>query len=286
MNWLKKDCETYREMISALLDDELSAGDKARLRAHLAHCDDCCALCVAFAAAGGALGRTMEDIPVTLHRKTMAAVREQARGQWLRQLRRYMKPALITAACLVVIAAAVFAMQPAFTRQGGDESSSSMAAVPETMAAGASEETAEETADAGAEDAPIPAPEEAAEKEAEEPMMALYADTPSVDDAVNAAEAPASGSSDPAGENGQVLMSLELEVTSAGETDGGSFTAVVLNDSGGLLSPGVRVTVESPAAAETEAVLQPGDRVMVLYDGLRAIPEGWLVVADSVETIE
>ena len=315
MNWLKKDCEVYREMISALLDDELSAGDKARLRSHLAHCDDCSTLCVAFAAADGALTQTMEDVPEALHYKIMEKVQEHVRGQRMLRLKQYLKPALITAACLVVISAAV--LTPMFMWRsgnsgatGGNSAAAPAAASGETsgttgaMSGGA----ADETADAGAPGETMNTMNtaleiegavngEGAEDAAEDTAgkgTAFYQSAPSGTESGAPAERPEgrdaapSPAPSPSPEADKVLMLLELEVSAVEEAEGGGFTAVVLSDSSSLLSPGVRVTVRSPAAGEAPSqspALQPGDRVMVRYNSLSMIPEGWLVTADSVELI-
>ena len=334
MNWLKKDCETYREMISALLDDELSVRDKARLHSPLAQCDDCSALCVAFAAADGALGQKMEDVPESLHRRIMTNMQEHARGQRTLRFRQYLKPTMITAACLAVVAAAVFTMQPMFTmgRSGGSSGNTSGAApaaasgdTSNTMNGGASDAIAggmNETMDIAADglESPELAVPPAGATEAKSTDTAGGADTAPYQAAQGAregfgpAEAPVGQDVEPtpAPENGKVLMTLELEISAVEETDDDSFTAVVLNDSSGLLSPGIRVKVQNPVAfsaeeadaeeesengAETDMetrndagtfppALQPGDRVLVQYNSLSVIPEGWLVAADSVERID
>ena len=313
MNWLKKDCEVYREMISALLDDELSAGDKARLRSHLAHCDDCSTLCVAFAAADGALTRTMEDVPETLHYKIMEKVQEHVRGQRMLRLKQYLKPALITAACLVVISAAV--LTPMFMWRSGNSGAAggNSAAAPAAVSGETSGTTgamsggaADETADAGAPGETMntmntmntaleiegAVNEEGAEDAAEDTAgkgTAFYQSAPSGTESAAPAERPEGRDAapsplpSPSPEADKVLMLLELEVSAVEEAEDGGFTAVVLNDSSTLLSPGVRVTVRNPDAGEASPALQPGDRVMVRYNSLSVIPEGWLVTADSVE---
>ena len=313
MNWLKKDCEPYREMISALLDDELSAGDKARLRAHLAHCDDCSTLCVAFAAADGALDQTMEDVPEALHRAVMENVQEQERGQRMLRLKRYLKPALVTAACLVMIAAALFAMQPVFRMGRSGDSGGNSAAAPAAVSGEASGTTgamsgraADEPMENGASpetmDVSLPELESAGNEEGTEDAaednagkgVAFYQSAPFGAESVAPAEKPVSRETEtaptpaPSSETDKVLMLLELEVSAVEETEDGGFTAVILSDSSTLLSPGVRVTVRSPDAEKASSqspALRPGDRVMVRYNSLSMIPEGWLVTADSVELI-
>ena len=49
------ECERFQEMISALLDGELSAEEEAELRAHMAECPDCAAMAAAFAAVSEAV---------------------------------------------------------------------------------------------------------------------------------------------------------------------------------------------------------------------------------------
>ena len=66
------DCERYEELISALLDGQLSEKEKAEVRVHMAECPQCRAMYEAFAAVGAALAA--EDVPDTLHDGIMAKI--------------------------------------------------------------------------------------------------------------------------------------------------------------------------------------------------------------------
>ena len=68
------DCERFEELISALLDGELSAEEEAEVSAHMDGCAECAAMYEAFSAVGGALRADASDVPATLHDGIMAKV--------------------------------------------------------------------------------------------------------------------------------------------------------------------------------------------------------------------
>ncbi len=135
------DCEKIQEMISAMLDGELSESEEQTVEAHIAECPECAAMYADFAAISAELGETIAEVPATLHSKIMKAVRvsQKPKKSVLIQLRPY----LSTAACLAVIVAAVFAMR------GGSAKSDSLAApaAPQAPAAAVTAEAPMEKAE-------------------------------------------------------------------------------------------------------------------------------------------
>lgn len=98
-------CEYYQELISCLLDGELSADEEAALADHLQSCPDCAAMHRAFAALSNTMAEDMEDAPESLCPNVMAELR---RAEILKKNRRKsaIKAVLATAACAVFAFAA------------------------------------------------------------------------------------------------------------------------------------------------------------------------------------
>ena len=85
-------------------------------------------------------------------------------------------------------------------------------------------------------------------------------------------------------------LRVEVEVTSVPGEDGG-FTAAIVSDPSGLLSPGVEVTIRPGeagfgAAGGGDAAPQPGERVTVYFHALTFLPEGWQLEADGIAPAE
>lgn len=103
------ECERFEEMISALLDSELSEEEAAEVRAHLDVCPECRAMYDAFAAVGAAMAD--EDVPDTLHDGIMAKVRTAEKAKKTQGVLIRLRPILAAAACLVVLVGTVFALK-------------------------------------------------------------------------------------------------------------------------------------------------------------------------------
>lgn len=71
-----KDCGSYREIISCLIDGELSAEEKAELCGHLESCSECRALYAAFTAVSDELGE-LEDVPASVTANVMSEIRRE-----------------------------------------------------------------------------------------------------------------------------------------------------------------------------------------------------------------
>lgn len=126
-----KECEIFQELLSRLLDGELSGEERRRLEEHLNVCPECREMYRAFSAVSEALASDLEEVPAQLHEKIMDGVRAapapvRKRGVLVR-LRPY-----AAAACFVVILSAVLALG----RDGRDaESTAADTAAAFTLAA-------------------------------------------------------------------------------------------------------------------------------------------------------
>ena len=99
------ECEYYRELISCLVDGELSEAEEKELADHLNVCPECAALHAAFADLSSLMEEDMEDAPESLCANVMAELR---RAEIIKKNRRKsaVKAVLATAACAVFVIAA------------------------------------------------------------------------------------------------------------------------------------------------------------------------------------
>ena len=84
-----KDCSYYQELISRLIDRELSAEEGAELAEHARECADCRAVYTAFASLSGMLRERLVEPPEELSENVMAHLRRQelrkkTRSPWTR----------------------------------------------------------------------------------------------------------------------------------------------------------------------------------------------------------
>ena len=98
-------CEKYQELISAMLDGELSTEKTVELSVHLAKCPECRAMYEAFSAMREANEDDMQDMPAGLHDRIMTGVRAEAKRK-KRGIMTYLRPYVSAAACVAVIIAA------------------------------------------------------------------------------------------------------------------------------------------------------------------------------------
>lgn len=68
------DCEKYQELISRMIDGELSEAEKDELAAHVASCPDCGRLYTAFSSVSDLIKDDLEEPPAALRKNVMAAV--------------------------------------------------------------------------------------------------------------------------------------------------------------------------------------------------------------------
>lgn len=149
-------CEHYQELISRLVDDELSAEEQAVLVSHLEHCPDCAALYQAFQSISGVIAEDLEEPPEALSENVMAELRREAIKTKNRKKRRWKGP-LATAACLAVVIAAAWLIPNIFRANS---------AAPSEAPALASDQAVPQTRGYGLENGDDPASAEVAVTEA------------------------------------------------------------------------------------------------------------------------
>lgn len=93
------DHEYFEELISRMLDDELTADEMRELDAHIAVCPDCRLTAEAFGAVHAALNEELCETPEGMSEKIMAEIRRSA----IRKKNRRLRPFLAAAACLAVV---------------------------------------------------------------------------------------------------------------------------------------------------------------------------------------
>ncbi|MCR5665113.1 MAG: zf-HC2 domain-containing protein [Oscillospiraceae bacterium] len=102
------DCDRYQEMISRLIDGDLTKEERGELAAHVESCSECAALYVAFRSVSEELGSEAGELPEGLHENMMAAIRRESLREKNRaanaRMRRW-RPLLAIAACFALIVA-------------------------------------------------------------------------------------------------------------------------------------------------------------------------------------
>lgn len=112
-------CDRYQEMISRMLDGELSRAERDELAEHVQRCPDCAAVYVAFRSLSENLSGELEEVPPALHENIMADVRrENLRAKNSVHTSRRWHYALTAAACLVLVAAAGLSLPKIAARKG------------------------------------------------------------------------------------------------------------------------------------------------------------------------
>ena len=172
-------CEVYQELISRLLDEDLSPDEQRALQEHLKNCSECAALYRAFRAVSNAAGQDLEDPPERLHYNVMAAIRREE----IRKKNRLSRPvkAILTAAACLALLIGVSAGAGVFRPKGAAGPASTMMAstnqlvrsAPAAASGSAAEEAAAEEAVADMTEVPA---------QAAAPMMLNLADRLSLQD--------------------------------------------------------------------------------------------------------
>lgn len=96
-----RNCNEYQEMISRLLDEELSAEEAQALHAHMRECDECRRMCDAFSTLSASIAGDMEEPPAELAAGVMFKVRAAAAAPNKRRFKIGHYAAL--AACLAIV---------------------------------------------------------------------------------------------------------------------------------------------------------------------------------------
>lgn len=123
-------CEYYQELISRMLDDDLSKAERDELAEHVKRCPDCAAVYVAFRSLSENIGGELEEVPEDLHEKIMSDARREhlrVRNRAATASRRW-HYVLTAAACLVLIVAGGLSL-PKIVSRRADKAVLSEAAV-------------------------------------------------------------------------------------------------------------------------------------------------------------
>ena len=120
-----KDCAYYQELISRLIDREITPEEGEELAAHARECEECRAVYTAFVSLSDTIADDLADPPAELAENVMAEIRRSElwkQNRRPRQLRRY---AALAASAVLVIGLGAFALPRLFSRKAS--------AAPETV---------------------------------------------------------------------------------------------------------------------------------------------------------
>lgn len=187
-----KDCGYYQELISRLVDRELSAEEGEELAAHARECEDCRRVYTAFTAISGMLADSLEEPPEELRENVMAEVRRSEIRKKNRSRGGIKKLISIAAVAVLVIGVGAVALPRLFPMGSAapdmaEEYSTTTTEAAEAEADAAYGESFSSAVSAGtaqepnaAEDAGVQAP--AAAEESSEELSEIYAATTPTDD--------------------------------------------------------------------------------------------------------
>lgn len=102
-----KDHAYFEELISRMLDDELTADETRELDEHIAACPECRLTAEAFRAVHTALSEELSDAPADLHEYIMADIRRSE----VRKKNRRHRPIVAAAACIAAVFIGMFAFR-------------------------------------------------------------------------------------------------------------------------------------------------------------------------------
>lgn len=100
-------CDYYQELISRMLDDELSNNERSVLAEHLYMCDECAAMYSAFSMVSDMVATDLVEPPEELADDVMAHIRRAEIRKRNRRNTRATKNAIAAAACVAFVVAAV-----------------------------------------------------------------------------------------------------------------------------------------------------------------------------------
>lgn len=98
-----KDCAYYEELISRLIDRELTAEEGEELRAHASECENCRAVYTAFSALSGMLSDDLVEPPAELGETVMSAIRRSEMKKLNQSAKKRTRRILSLAACAVLV---------------------------------------------------------------------------------------------------------------------------------------------------------------------------------------
>ena len=240
-------CEYYQELISRLVDGEISHDEYEALMAHMESCSRCSAMYAVFHDLSDVLaGEAEEPLPEGLHENIMAGVRRSAIEKKNRRMRSIgLRTALTAAACAVLVIFAALGFAP---HERAEE-----VTIKREQAA---EQVLADRAAPAPEPAQTSAPEAPASQQAAAPTAASgpaesAAPKPKTESAVSAPAAPAAEEEDSylaAGSTSDQARDLELAAAPAAQDDA---PAVDLDTA--AAAPASEERREIPAETETTA---------------------------------
>ncbi len=132
-------CQEYQELISRMLDEDLSKAERDALAEHIKRCPDCAAVYVAFRSLSESLSEDLVEPSPDLHEKIMADVRREAmrtRNSVHHHHRRW-HTVMTAAACLLLVVAAAMSFPKIVGRKGAQQAPAAVSQ--ETVLTGAAE---------------------------------------------------------------------------------------------------------------------------------------------------
>lgn len=175
-------CEYYAELISRMIDGELTDGELYEVRGHIASCPDCRAMYEAFSAVSGAIAEDMQDAPEALSANVMAYVRRDAIIKKNTRKKHVIRRVLTAAACFVLVFAAAYTVE---TRIAAPAEAPMAAEALDTVTNRKFMQSAPKEMPAEAPAAPAPKPEECpaeAETAVESAESKVFSDAPTAAD--------------------------------------------------------------------------------------------------------
>jgi hypothetical protein len=268
-------CEEYQEMISASLDDELTAEELTELHAHMASCPDCRLMYDAFCGISGAMADDLAEPPAELLSGVMLKI-NAANAAGRKKRRVPIRRIAATAACLAVILLGVSQLD-LFRMGSADSNNAAPAAAPMDAAA-------DDTASAELRDTDACAPQSgSADSDAAAPEPNYFGIEPGVEEGNFAGKDGAAlyENNSPADDNGSPFPpSGAFDATQTTESAAGTlFTGIT---AAALYSPDapdvpVSRTTDAAALAELETLLSGA---AVFETGMAADPDYLLEVTD------
>lgn len=124
-----KDCATYQELISRLIDRELTPVEGEELAAHARECEECRAVYTAFVSLSDMLSSDLVDPPEELGENVMAEIRRSELWKQNRKPRRQLRRwAALAASAVLVIGLGALTLPRLFARKGAAQAAAPRAA--------------------------------------------------------------------------------------------------------------------------------------------------------------
>ena len=158
-------CELYQEMISRMIDDELSEEERTVLARHLDICPECSTLYAAFSGLSAAIADDLESPPEELSDNIMAELR-RADIQVKNRRKPRWRGALAAAACLALVIMAARFVPDLFQASSAAPAAGDMAAPAAYEYAAAEDSSAESVEEASPAEEPAAQPESRQEEDA------------------------------------------------------------------------------------------------------------------------